>query len=67
MRIESDQLDEQTTSAEIIKIVPNHYESVALNFIGFEQSKSDFQIISDVLIDRNSSNRRDWTLKPVYY
>lgn len=65
--MERDQLDEQTTSAEIIKIVPNHYESVALNFIGFEQSKSDFQITSDVLIDRNLSNRRNWTLKPMYY
>lgn len=65
--MERDQLDEQTTSAEIIKIVPNHYESVALNFIGFEQSKSDFQITSYVLIDRNLSNRRNWTLKPMYY
>lgn len=65
--MERDQLDEQTTSAEIIKIVPNHYESVALNFIGFEQSKSDFQITSNVLIDRNLSNRRNWTLKPMYY
>lgn len=65
--MERDQLDEQTTSVEIIKIVPNHYESVALNFIGFEQSKSDFQITSDVLIDRNLSNRRNWTLKPMYY
>lgn len=64
--MEKDQLDEQTTSAEIIKIVPNHYESVVLDFIGFEQSKSDFQIISDVLIDRNLSNHRDWTLKPMY-
>lgn len=65
--MERDQLDEQTTSVEIIKIVPNHYESVALNFIGFEQSKSDFQITSNVLIDRNLSNRRNWTLKPMYY
>lgn len=65
--MERNQLDVQTTSAEIIKIVPNHYESVALNFIGFEQSKSDFQITSNVLIDRNLSNRRNWTLKPMYY
>lgn len=64
--MEKDQLDERTTSAKIIKIIPNHYESVALNFIGFEQSKYDFQIISDVLIDRNLRNHRDWTLKPVY-
>lgn len=64
--MEKDQLDEQTTSVEIIKIVPNQNESVALNFIGFEQSKSDFQIISDVLIDQNLSNHRDWTLKPMY-